>query len=107
MKPKLVRDRIPSIIRSSGRNCLAHTVKNKEEHYAALGEKFFEEFSEFLEDPSPAEAADLLEIIKTLCYLEGISFVEALSFSEEKARVNGGFTEGVILESISPQGLYK
>ena len=59
--PKLVRNKIPEIIKESGRKC-SYTVASKEEMKALLFEKLREESLEFIENPCVQEAADIYEV---------------------------------------------
>ena len=65
---KLVRDRIPEIIRKDGRTC-ATKIMSEEEYRTALREKLVEEAEEVVQaDPEHlvTELADILEIIDAI-----------------------------------------
>lgn len=100
MKPKLVRDYIPDIIEETGSYCKVSYVDNHEEHVKRLKSKMLEEVQEFVEDPSYSEAADVIEVIKALCHLNGLEWEDALLAADEKRKMSGGFFNGVILESV-------
>ena len=61
---KLVRDRIPEIIESSGKTCLTATLSD-ESYIHMLDLKLNEELTEYQESKSMEELADLLEVIGT------------------------------------------
>ncbi|MFR8711864.1 MAG: nucleoside triphosphate pyrophosphohydrolase [Anaerotignum lactatifermentans] len=56
---KLVRDRIPEIIESDGKQCVCE-VLSSEEYLALLDEKLQEELNEYEKSKSLKELADLL-----------------------------------------------
>ena len=58
---KLVRDKIPEILRLRGINYNSHIAK-EEEYLEKLKEKYFEEMKEFFEENDKVELADILEI---------------------------------------------
>ncbi len=59
---KLVRDKIPEIIKADGQECDILIV-SKEEKYKLLEAKFQEEVNEFLEDKNLEELADVMEVL--------------------------------------------
>lgn len=96
---KLVRDNIPEIIKSDGKN--PHTrVLSEEEYVSELDKKFIEEQKEFLEEHDQTELADLLEIVHAYCNHIGITFEELERIREEKATKNGGFVKKLYLEGV-------
>ena len=100
IKMKLVRDCIPEIIESDGKWCLTRTVHGPDEHMVFLKEKMEEETQEFLEAPSYEEAADMIEVIKAFCHLNGLEWEAALATAERKEEERGGFYQGIILQEV-------
>ena len=94
---KLVRDRIPEIIKEAGKKCVYH-IAEEEEFYAKLGEKLLEEVNEFLENPSSEEAADILEVLETILAQEKYRDARAEQIAKRVTR--GGFEEQIILEWV-------
>lgn len=97
---KLVRDRIPDIIESSGKTCVTR-ILSREEYLAALDAKLTEELAEYQQDKSMAELADLLEVMMAVARARGHSFEEVEALRREKAAQRGGFDERIFLESVS------
>ncbi len=96
---KLVRDRIPEIIRSHGKtvNCV---VMPEEEYVEALEAKLSEELEEYLAGKEPEELADLLEVFYALLKARGIPFEELERIRAEKAEKRGGFDRRIKLISV-------
>ena len=100
MKPKLVRDHIPDIIEETGSICVVSYVDDFKHHTIQLRNKMTEEIEEFIDNPSYSEAADVVEVIKTLCQMNGLEWESVLSAAVDKNETHGGFLRGVILESV-------
>jgi predicted house-cleaning noncanonical NTP pyrophosphatase (MazG superfamily) len=96
---KLVRDKIPQIIETSGSKCEIR-IADKEEHYDLLEEKLKEEVGEFLEDKNIEELADVMEVLFGLAENLGYSEVELIRKREEKREERGGFKEGIVLKIV-------
>lgn len=94
---KLVRDKIPEIIKSDGTIPIYHTASD-EEYEQQLKAKLQEEVDEFLEDLNQEELADMLEVIYALCdlYAFDTNTVERLRI--QKAEKRGGFKDRIILD---------
>ena len=97
---KLVRDRIPEIIKESGKSCKCREIKNISEFQEMLFEKMQEEMIEFFENPCIEEAADMYEVLKTITWLHRIGMEEAVEAAKQKSIDRGGFHAGIILEEI-------
>ncbi|OGL70241.1 hypothetical protein A3B32_02360 [Candidatus Uhrbacteria bacterium RIFCSPLOWO2_01_FULL_53_9] len=97
---KLVRDRIPEIIRLNGAEC-ATRIATQEEYCDLLRQKLQEEVNEFLEHNDPNELADVLEVMHALCEVLGVSFDDIESARLQKAQERGGFLKRIFLESTT------
>ena len=100
---KLVRDCIPEIIKSGGSWCLTRTVHGVDEHMVMLKEKIIEEAQEFIENPSYEEAADMVEVVKTFCHLNGLEWDAVLGTAVHKQETHGGFYNGIILQKVGKE----
>ena len=90
---KLVRDRIPEIIRASGQEP-ATRVLDDLEYAQALRDKLFEEAQEAVDaddDHLAEELADVLEVLQTLARSVGLSWASVESIADEKRHQRGGF----------------
>jgi predicted house-cleaning noncanonical NTP pyrophosphatase (MazG superfamily) len=94
---KLVRDKIPEIIKNRGETPIIHIAEAKE-YEEALREKLYEEVVEFLETPSVEEAADILEVLHSMCNLKGINLQTLEKVRQKKAEDRGSFKQRIILD---------
>lgn len=94
---KLVRDLIPSIIKSRGTEPITH-IANDEEFWLALKKKVLEEFDEFSKDESIEEYADLMEVLIAVAKFKGFSDEDIRNARELKNRERGAFDKRVILD---------
>jgi len=97
---KLVRDKIPKIIKADGGVCKYH-VATKEEYTSMLTQKLLEEVEELIENPCAEEIADVLEVIENIARLKGISLEDIKTWKLEKKVTKGGFTKGIILDEAT------
>ncbi len=96
---KLIRDRIPEIIHTSGNSCKTRSL-TEEEYFSALKEKLQEEVAEYLDEPSIEELADMMEVIYALSGTHN-STVEVLERTRiQKKESRGGFFKRLFLESV-------
>ena len=96
---KLVRDKIPEIIKADGKECVVEFVSDKEK-YELLERKLNEEVNEFLEDKNLEELADVMEVLFGLADALGYSEEELLAKREAKRNERGGFKEGIVLKEV-------
>lgn len=97
--PKLVRDRIPEIIKENCEQAEIRQVQGLElERF--LREKVLEEAEEFAEEGEDKELADLLEVVDAYKESEALSEDELEKLRKEKNRERGGFSEGFVLEYV-------
>jgi len=95
---KLVRDKIPEIIRSKGRTPRTH-VAGGAEYKRKLAQKLMEEATEYANDPGPEELADVLEVVYSLCPAHQITFPKLELIRKAKALERGSFRKRIILDS--------
>jgi predicted house-cleaning noncanonical NTP pyrophosphatase (MazG superfamily) len=96
---KLVRDKIPEIIKASGKECEIE-IASKEERYNLLENKLQEEVGEFLEDKNLEELADVMEVLFGLADVLGYSEDDLLKARDKKKKERGGFKEGIVLKAV-------
>ena len=82
---KLVRDKIPEIIKATGKSFEAHYAE-KEELLPLLEIKLTEEVSEYLEDKSLGELADVMEVLFSLAVALGYSEEDLIAKRNSKKR---------------------
>jgi predicted house-cleaning noncanonical NTP pyrophosphatase (MazG superfamily) len=100
--PKLVRDKIPQIIKThDGVDVPTRTLDEDTEFLAFLLRKIVEESEELSEATTNSnlieEIADVNEIIDTILKLKGISPEEVLAVQHEKRDARGGFEKRLLM----------
>lgn len=96
---KLVRDKIPEIIKEAGKIPITEIISGKlKEEY--LEKKLGEEVNEYLEDKNLEELADVMEVLFGLADHLGYSEEDLLNKRLEKKLARGGFKEGIILKEV-------
>ncbi len=99
---KLVRDKIPEIIETSGKTCTT-TVLSSSDYVAMLDEKLNEELAEYQESKSMEELADLLEVIRAVAAARGSSIEEIELIRKKKAEARGGFEKRLLLTEVQSE----
>jgi len=98
---KLVRDKIPEIIRGNGAECVTR-IAEKDEYEKLLYVKLHEEANELIETPCAEEIADVLEVIEAIAKLKGIGIDDIKAIKTKKRLENGSFNKRIVLESATP-----
>jgi predicted house-cleaning noncanonical NTP pyrophosphatase (MazG superfamily) len=99
---KLVRDKIPQIIRSKGEEPMLHTA-SLEEYEIRLRDKLREEVEEFLaSDNDPEELADILEVLHALAGQAGTDQQQLETLRANKAEQRGGFAGRIVWSGNRP-----
>ena len=96
---KLVRDRIPEIIKADGKTCVCETLSH-EDYLLLLDEKLNEELAEYQESKSLEELADLLEVMRAVVKAHGWTMEQLESLRAEKAAKRGGFEKKLLLKEV-------
>ncbi|MBO1511126.1 nucleoside triphosphate pyrophosphohydrolase [Metabacillus bambusae] len=97
---KLVRDKIPEIIKSSGKEFRTKQL-NGVGYIKELRTKLKEEINEYIEADTDGQAleelADILEIIHSLAVVHGSNFESVDDIRQDKYIKRGGFQEKIFL----------
>ena len=96
---KLVRDRIPEIIESSGNNCVTEILSD-EDYLKMLDAKLDEELEEYHADQNIEELADLMEVIRACAMARGYTIEELERVRSDKAAKRGGFEKKILLKEV-------
>ena len=96
---KLVRDKIPDIIKSDNKTCLTK-VLDDEEYLFSLNTKLQEEMKEYLESGKVEELADLEEVLRAILDIKKVSYEDFEKIRLEKVSKRGTFKKKIFLESV-------
>jgi predicted house-cleaning noncanonical NTP pyrophosphatase (MazG superfamily) len=95
---KLIRDKLPAIMRESGITVFERIMK-KEEYIKRLNDKLLEEAKEVINATHPKqireELADLLEVIRAIACINEIEFTDVLQAADRKRSEKGGFEKRI------------
>ncbi|MBE5736260.1 MAG: phosphoribosyl-ATP pyrophosphohydrolase [Clostridiales bacterium] len=95
---KLVRDKIPEIIRAKGENCETR-ILGDEEYIKELETKLQEEMHEYLESGDIEELADLEEVLRAILDAKNCAYSEFESIRQKKVDKRGAFKNRIYLKS--------
>ena len=96
---KLVRDRLPEIIESSGKTCVVEVLSD-EEYLKYLDAKLDEELAEYHKDQNIEELADLLEVLRAAAIARGYSIEDLEQVRAAKAEKRGSFVKKLLLKEV-------
>jgi len=96
---KLVRDKIPEIIKADGGKPVTR-ILGDEEYLIALIEKLKEELAEFAAEFSAEELADIQEVVHALRDAIGKTYEELETIRTKKVAANGAFKDKIFLEAV-------
>lgn len=96
---KLVRDKIPQIIKQANKDPFSY-VATVEEVKPLLLLKLIEELEEFKATPNEEELADILEVIDGIANVYNLEMSNVLEVKAKKLKERGGFNERIILEKV-------
>lgn len=102
MYKKLVRDRIPEIIKANGENPITRVLDDAE-YKEELEKKLHEEYLEVLDavgDSRIEELADMLEVMEALAGVENKTLENVLSVKAKKQEKRGAFKDKIYLEGV-------
>jgi predicted house-cleaning noncanonical NTP pyrophosphatase (MazG superfamily) len=96
---KLVRDRIPELVRKQGKRCKTDTLTDAQ-YLVALYRKMEEELAEYRANPCIEELADLYEVVRAVAAARGYSMQDLEDARAEKERQRGAFGKRTFLLHI-------
>lgn len=99
---KLVRDKIPNIIKEKKETPVVK-ILDDDEYKEALEKKLYEEYQEVIKasgEDRVEELADMLEIIKVLAKLENKTLDDVIEIANKKVDKRGAFEEKIFLEKV-------
>ena len=97
---KLVRDKIPEIIKASGKICEIEILSN-EEYLQMLDKKLDEELAEYHQEQNIEELVDLLEVLYATAKARGYSIEGLEQVRIEKQKARGGFEGKILLKEVA------
>jgi len=97
---KLIRDKIPQIIRQSGKQAIIEKVSGKE-YLDLLNAKLGEELQEYLDSQSVEELADLVEVVYAILDHKEVSRQEFEGIRKQKVKERGAFQDKLLLIEVS------
>ena len=96
---KLVRDRIPEIIKSDGKTCIIETLSDTQ-YLEMLDAELNEELSEYQESKSLKELADMLEVMRAVVNARGWTWEQLEQIRQEKAAKRSCFEKKILLKEV-------
>jgi len=104
---KLVRDRIPDIVRENGGTPFSHEIRDDDVYHEELALKLIEEAKEVLEAQQKrnresllTEIADVQEVLGALMSAYGIGPSEVEMVRVKRNVQRGGFSKRILLEFV-------
>ena len=96
---KLVRDKIPEIIKQDNHHPKIHIASN-EEYWQKLKEKLTEEVIEFIKESNEEEFVDILEVLHAISDFKQFNKRYVNQIKAEKTEKRGRFIDKIILETV-------
>lgn len=97
---KLVRDKIPEIIKGKRKIPKTHIADDKE-YWEKLKDKLTEETNEFFKENNEEELADILEVIEAIFKFKKYDKKKIEEIKKEKVNKRGGFDKKIILDEVN------
>lgn len=97
---KLIRDRIPEIIKKAGHESKIRILDDVE-YGIYLSKKLQEEVDEFQEEHALEELADIMEVVLALAAAQGKTPEDLEALRVDKREKRGGFDKKLFLEWVN------
>lgn len=96
---KLIRDNIPEIIKSKGKQPFTEILNNSD-YILKLNEKLQEELDEYKKDGTVEELADLVEVVYAVLKYKNVSLEEFENIRKVKTDKRGAFDKRLLLKEV-------
>lgn len=96
---KLVRDKIPDIVLSEGKNCEFNILLDSR-FIEELEKKLLEEINEYLGSKQIEELADIEEVLRAILRAKNVSKSDFENIIKKKEKERGGFKKRIFLVSV-------
>ena len=96
---KLVRDKIPEIIKNNGANPKTR-ILNDNEYLDELNKKLQEELAEYLDSGNVEELADIEEVLRAILDAKKVAFSDFENIRLSKSNKRGAFKNKIFLETV-------
>lgn len=96
---KLIRDKIPEIIKESGKTPITEIVEG-EDLLKLLNYKLNEEIDEYNSSEEVEELVDIVEVVYAILKFKDISLEEFEAIRVEKKDKRGAFDKGIMLKKV-------
>jgi len=96
---KLVRDKIPNIIKKNDGDPLTY-IADEKEYWQKLKEKLIEEIKEFFKEESKEEFVDIIEVMNAIGNFKNFKKEEIERLRIKKALKKGTFKKRIILKKV-------
>ena len=100
---KLVRDKIPEIIRNNGEESVT-SVLSDNQYKEELYKKLLEEANEVINSQNPdetiEEVADAFEVLRAIAELNNKKIDDVIKIADQKKLKRGGFEKRIFLEKV-------
>lgn len=97
---KLVRDKIPEIIKNNGAKSINTKTLDDKAYLSALNTKLEEELNEYLSSGDIEELADIEEVLRAILDAKQTSYEDFESIRKLKVDKRGAFKNKIFLESV-------
>lgn len=95
---KLIRDKVPEIMRKQGKKLQYHVASTDEEFEFKLRAKLQEEIDEFAVRMDMDSLADVFEVMDAICDFYGVDVKDLKAHKENRKIELGGFSGKIVLD---------
>lgn len=96
---KLVRDKIPEIIREKDNSTCTTEILDDDKYLEELNRKLQEELKEYLESGEIEELADLEEVLRAILKVKKVDYNNFEKIRKDKVEKRGAFDKKIFLVS--------